>query len=205
MIAPNPAGVHPVALMAAVQRRVVDGSDAIVFAESGNSFVWSNRLLQFSTPGRYRCSLLWGSLGHASAAAVGLTLEQKRKAVILTGDGGMLFTHELSTAVAHGLGAIWVVLNDAGYGSCKAGQSARGLSTRALSIPRVDFAAYARALGAAGRSVHLAEELDPVLEEALLADGPFVLDVWLSEAESPLAQRFEAFFGAAPRKRGRRP
>src|SRR5689334_5263204 len=106
----KPRGVHPVALMAAVQRRVVDGSDAIVFAECGNSFVWSNRLLQFATPGRYRCSLIWGSLGHASAAAIGLTLERRRKAVILTGDGGMLFTHELSTAVAHDLGAIWIVL-----------------------------------------------------------------------------------------------
>jgi acetolactate synthase-1/2/3 large subunit len=185
--------------MGAVQRCVVDRSDAIVFAESGNSFVWANRLLRFATPGRYRSSLLWGSLGHASAAAVGLALGRRRKAVILTGDGGMLFTHELSTAVALGLGAIWIVLNDAGYGSCLAGQTARGLSTRGLSIPRVDFAAYARALGAAGKPAQHPEELDGLLDEALRAEGPFVLDVWLSEAESPLAQRFESFFGSAPR------
>jgi acetolactate synthase-1/2/3 large subunit len=190
--------------MGAVQRCVVDRSDAIVFAESGNSFVWANRLLRFATPGRYRSSLLWGSLGHASAAAIGLALGRTRKVVILTGDGGMLFTHELSTAVAHELGAIWIVLNDAGYGSCLAGQTARGLSTRGLAIPRVDFAAYARALGAAGKSAHHVEELDALIERALLAKGPFVLDVWLAEVESPLAQRFESFFGSAPRVLGDR-
>ena len=42
--------------MDAIQRHVIDESDAIVLAESGNAFVWATHRLRFAAPGRYRAS-----------------------------------------------------------------------------------------------------------------------------------------------------
>lgn len=192
----EPSGlVHPANVLHALQRCVIDATSAPLLVESGNAFAWANRLLRFPSAGRYRTSMAWGSLGHACAGVLGAALVTG-KAMALTGDGAMLFTQEVSTAVAHGIAAVWVVLNDAAYGSCIAGQSSRGLSARALDIPRVDFAAYARALGAEGRRVEHRSDLVAALTEAMRAKAPFVVDVLVSSEVSPLAQRFESIFGA---------
>lgn len=192
---PVPALVHPEAVLRAVQRWIIDATEAPLLVESGNSFAWANQLLSIPREGRYRASMLWGSLGHACAGVLGAALIHG-KAVALTGDGAMLFTNEVSTAVSHGIRAVWIVLNDAAYGSCVAGQSARGLSSHALGIPRVDFVAYARSVGADGVAVRSESDLEPALKRAMLADIPFVVDVPVSSEPSPLAQRFDAFFGS---------
>jgi acetolactate synthase-1/2/3 large subunit len=170
-------GVHPAELMAAIQRCVLDETDAVLLVESGNSFGWANQLLRIPEPGRYRASMQWGTLGHASAGVLGAAVAANGKAVVLAGDGAMLFTNELSSAVAHGLAAVWIVLNDAAYGSCIAGQRSRGLCARALQIPRVDFASYARALGGEGVVVHHADTLLSALRTAMHAACPYVVDV----------------------------
>ena len=48
--------------MDAVQRQVVEGSDAIILAESGNAFVWATHRLRFAAPGRYRASTGVGAM-----------------------------------------------------------------------------------------------------------------------------------------------
>jgi acetolactate synthase-1/2/3 large subunit len=187
-------GVHPEQLLAAIQRCVIDETTAVLLVESGNSFAWANHLLRIPEPGRYRASMQWGSLGHASAGVLGAAVSASGKAVVLAGDGAMLFTNEVSTAVAHRLAAVWIVVNDAGYGSCVAGQRSRGLCARGLQIPRVDFASYARALGADGTRVQDPEALVPALSGAMTAEGPYVVDVLVRRVDSPLATRFSSFF-----------
>lgn len=195
-------GVHPAELMRAIQRYVVDGSDATLLVESGNCFGWANRHLRFKEPGRYRASMTWGSLGHASAGVVGVALVRGGKAVALCGDGAMLFGNEISTAVAARLDAVWLVVNDAGYGSCIAGQRSRSLSCEGLAIPRVDFAAYARSLGAEGTRVDSAPQLDSALSLAMQIEGPYLVDVWVQTAESPLDERFAQLFGGSDSSSG---
>ncbi|MEM9553943.1 MAG: thiamine pyrophosphate-dependent enzyme [Acidobacteriota bacterium] len=185
--------VRPRVLMSAVQRRVIRATDALVIAECGNSFAWCNHYLRFDTPGRYRVSTLFGSMGHAATGVVGAAIGRGGKAVAITGDGSMLMNSELSTAVQYGVPAVWVVLNDAGYGMCRDGHAALGLSGDEIDIPRVDFAALARSVGAQGQRVTCEDELDAALDAAMAADGPVVLDVQIDASEpSPLLQRFES-------------
>src|SRR5213075_2325685 len=139
--------VRPEALMDTLQDRVVDASDAIVLAESGNSFLWATHRLRFSTPHRYRMSDNVGAMGHAAAGVVGVALVTGRKAVAVVGDGAVLMTNEINTAVKFGAPAVWVVLNDARYGMCEQGMESLGLSADA-EFPQVDFVAFARAQGA---------------------------------------------------------
>ena len=191
--------VRPEALMDALQYWVVEGSDAIVMAESGHSFLWTNHRLRFAQPHRYRVSTSFGSMGHMAAGVVGAALATNRKAVAVVGDGALLMTNEINSAVKFKAPAVWVVLNDARYGMCAQGMSALGLSADA-EIPRVDFTAFARAQGARATRVDRETQLDSALAEAMAADGPFVIDVRIdptvlapaSRRNAALAGRLEA-------------
>lgn len=185
--------VRPQVLMQSIQRRIIQDSDALVMAECGNSFAWANHYLRFPTPGRYRVSTLFGSMGHSAAGVVGAALARRGKAVAIVGDGAMLMSSELSTAVQYRAGAVWIVLNDAGYGMCRDGHFALGLTDEQVAIPQADFAALARSVGADGVRVLAEGDIDGALAAALAAAGPFVVDVEVDPAEaSPLLRRFES-------------
>lgn len=185
--------VRPQALMHALQRRIVQGSDALVLAECGNAFAWCNHHLRFSTPGRYRTSALFGSMGHCASGVVGAALARRGKAVAVVGDGSMLMNCEVSTAVQYRAQAVWVILNDGAYSMCENGQQVLGLAAGDLSFPAVDFATLAVAMGADGLRVESEDMLEVALEQALLAEGPFVIDVRIDPSQrSPLMPRFES-------------
>ena len=99
-----------------------------------------------------------------------------RRAVAVVGDGALLMTNEINSAVKFGARAVWVVLNDGRYGMCAQGMETLGLSADA-GIPQVDFAAFARAQGAQATRVDRETQLDAAFMEAMAANGPFVIDV----------------------------
>ena len=193
--------VRPEALMDALQDRVVDRSNATVLSESGNSFLWTTHRLRFSAPHRYRTSTGFGSMGHAAAGVVGAALASGDRAVAIVGDGALLMTNEINSAVKFGAPAVWVVLNDGRYGMCAQGMDTLGLSADA-GIPQVDFAAFARAQGARATRVDHEAQLDAALAEAMTADGPFVIDVRIDpQCKAPASLRNAALAGtpAVPR------
>jgi thiamine pyrophosphate-dependent acetolactate synthase large subunit-like protein len=190
--------VRPEALMDALQDWVVDRSDATVLSEAGNSFLWTTHRLRFSAPHRYRTSTGFGSMGHASAGVVGAALASGRRAVAIVGDGALLMTNEINSAVKFGARAVWVVLNDGRYGMCAQGMDTLGLSADA-GIPQVDFAAFARAQGARATRVDHEVQLDAALAEAMTADGPFLIDVRIDpQCKAPASLRNAALAGTPP-------
>jgi acetolactate synthase I/II/III large subunit len=187
------APVRPAVLMDAIQRLVIDASDAMVMTEAGNAFIWGNHLLRFDTPGRYRVSLDFGSMGHFAAGVVGAALARNGKVVGITGDGSMLMNCEVNTAVQYGAKAVWVVFNDAGYGIVDQGMRALGFRPKGTALPRVDFAAVARAMGAEGLRVDAEAELGPALARAMATEGPVVVDVRIDAREpGPWMDRIRA-------------
>ena len=196
--------VRPGALMAAVQRVVVDRSDAIVLAESGNAFTWATHYLRFAQPGRYRVSTNLGSMGHAATGVLGAALGGG-KAVAIVGDGAMLMNNsEVNTAVKRGLSAVWIVLNDGRYNMCHQGMAALDMSDLAdACFPAVDFAMLARAMGATGVRVESEGELDAVLTHAVTAGGPVVIDVLIDADQlAPTQGRNEGLRPARTVQRG---
>lgn len=193
--------VRPEALMDALQHWVVDRSNATVLSESGNSFLWTTHRLRFSAPYRYRTSTGFGSMGHAAAGVVGAALASGQRAVAIVGDGALLMTNEINSAVKFGARAVWVVLNDGRYGMCAQGMDTLGLSADA-EIPQVDFAAFARAQGAGATRVDHEGQLDAALAEAMTADGPFVIDVRIDpQCKAPASLRNAALAGTRARPR----
>jgi acetolactate synthase I/II/III large subunit len=184
--------VRPQSLMAAVQRAVIDETDALVFAEPGNSFAWANHLLRFEAP-RYRLSGYWASMGHMVTGAVGAALETGRRGVVITGDGAMLMLSELSSAAQYHAPVLWIVLNDARYGMTEQGMKAQGFEPKGTQFPRVDFASLARSVGVEAAAVKHERELLPAIKAALGATGPFVIDVEIDpEERAPFLGRVKA-------------
>jgi len=177
-LSPRPDGlVRTPFLLQEVQRRIVEGSNATVMAESGNSFAWANHALRFSIPGRYRTSALFGSMGHFVTGVVGAAMVQQNKAVVLAGDGAMLMNNEINTAVAYQAQAVWIVLNDARFGLTEHGMKALNLTPVETKIPITDFVAFAKSQGAEGLCVENEIDLAAGLEAAMASKQPFVLDV----------------------------
>ncbi len=199
-LVPRPGPVRPQVLMDAIQRTIVDRTDAIVMAEPGNSFAWTNHHLRFSAP-RYRMSGAWASMGHMVTGAVGASLATGGLTVAVTGDGSMLMLNELSSAATYGARVIWIVLNDARFGITEAGMTAQGFTPVETRFPKCDFVRLARATGADGVRVSSEVDLPAGLDAALRASGPFVVDVDVDVAErAPFLRRIQALsaMGAAP-------
>jgi acetolactate synthase-1/2/3 large subunit len=179
-----PAGaglIHPACLMRAIQRCVIDAHGSLVLAECGNAFAWATHLLRFREPGQYRVSTGVGAMGHCAAGVVGAAHATGRRAVAIVGDGAMLMNNEINTAVALQAPATWIVLNDARYNMCEQGMASLGLRADA-SIPPVDFALLARAMGATGTVVSAEADLDAALVAAMQAAGPSIVDVRIDPA-----------------------
>ena len=177
----GPNKIRPEVLMEAIQQVAIERHDCLVMAESGNSFTWATHYLRFTKAGRYRVSTGVGSMGHFATGVVGAALAGGRTSVAIVGDGAMLMSNEISTAVKLGVPAVWIVLNDSRYNMCEQGMAVLGLEADAR-IPLVDFAMFARALGAAGEVVESELDLDRVLEAAVTSHRPFVLDARIDPA-----------------------
>ncbi|HTO52992.1 MAG TPA: thiamine pyrophosphate-dependent enzyme [Myxococcota bacterium] len=185
--------VRPELLMHAVQRWVVERAGAPVLTDAGNAFAWGSYALRVSRPGQYRTSTGWGAMGHATSGVVGAARGRGGVAVALVGDGAMLMQSEVSTAVQYGVPAAWIVLNDGAYGMIAQGMRAQGFRPLETDLPKTDFCAWARALGAAGVRVERETELDAALSRIASLTGPLVVDVRVDPSEpAPFLKRVQS-------------
>jgi len=182
--------VRPTYLMQAIQREIVEGSRAIVMTEAGNAFSLGSHHLRFPEAGRYRVSTGFGSMGQATTGVLGAALGRGNKAFAIVGDGAMLMLNEINTAANYGLGAVWIVLNDARYGMIEQGMQSVGWKPFETDFPRTDFVAVARAMGGDGVRVEREEDVEAALQAGLASLGPFVIDVIIDPSEiAPAGQR----------------
>jgi len=185
--------IRPEILMQAIQKIVVEGSDAIVMAEAGNSFAWATHHLKFDLPYRYRISTGVGAMGHATTGVVGAALGWHDKAVAIAGDGAMLMNSEINTAVKYEAPAVWIVLNDARYNMCDQGMNLQGLTGVDAQIPPADFVKIAQGMGADGIRVTKESDIEDALTKAMAAITPFVVDVIIDPTcPSPIAGRVKS-------------
>ncbi|MBW4606553.1 MAG: ScyA-related TPP-binding enzyme [Hassallia sp. WJT32-NPBG1] len=186
LIKPSTGGlVRPTVLMDAIQQVIVEGSDAVVMAESGNSFAWGIHHLRFTKPGRFRVSTGFGSMGHFVTGVVGTALGRNGKAVAIVGDGAMLMNNEISTAVQHQISAVWIVLNDSYYNMCDQGLTLLNFKGVNAKITPTNFVEIAQGMGAYGIRVEKESDIQVALEKAMAVSGPFVVDVLIDPTQIP--------------------
>jgi acetolactate synthase I/II/III large subunit len=155
-------------------------ADGIVVNDAGNFAGWVHRYHRFRLPGT-QAAPSSGAMGYGVPAAIGATLARPdRPVVVFVGDGGFLMTgQELVTAVQEGL-PVKVVLGDNGaYGTIAMHQYQRiGKDALfAVQLQSPDFAAVARAYGAAAFTVEKTAEFTEAFQAALAHSGPALVHV----------------------------
>ncbi|RBA17804.1 hypothetical protein FPRO05_11519 [Fusarium proliferatum] len=183
MRATSKGRIHPSKIMYVVQVAINRGACSII-AEAGKSLCWTAHYLKFPKPGLYRSNLDSAPLGHAVCGVVGMGLADNH-AVAIVSDAAMLKQSEVSTAVLYGSKAIWLVMNGSQYDTFDQTSQASGDVPPPYCIPYTDFELLARAVGCEGSTVTGEKELREALKEALMRDGPTVINVLVDS--SPVA------------------
>ncbi len=153
--------------------------DTLVTMGAGNYTAWPQRFLSYR---HYPAQLgpRNGAMGYSVPAGVAAALEfPGRQVLAVAGDGCFLMNgQELATAVAASARLLTLVINNSRYGTIRMHQEnhypGRPIGTE---LTPVDFAGYARCLGAHGETVTRTEDFEPVLIRALGTDGPTVVDL----------------------------
>jgi acetolactate synthase-1/2/3 large subunit len=167
--------------------------DAIITTDVGWNKNGVGQQFPVYTPGSILTPGGFATMGFGAPAAIGAKLAcPDRVVVALVGDVGQN-PAVLATAVEQGIAVIWVVMNNGAYGTIAGLQMAHFGTTIGCIFKRdgqpysPDFAAIARAYGADGVKIEAAAQFKDVLEQAIAAKRPFVIDVAMLNEPVPTA------------------
>ncbi|MDB6042591.1 MAG: hypothetical protein JWM63_1142 [Gammaproteobacteria bacterium] len=121
-----------------------------------------------------------GTLGFGFPTALGVKAAfPDRPVVSITGDGGFMFAvQELATAVQYGINLVTLVFNNESYGNVYRDQKQQfGGRLLGSELVNPDFVALAQSFGVSASAVKSPDALRPVLERALAADEPVLIEV----------------------------
>jgi acetolactate synthase-1/2/3 large subunit len=128
-----------------------------------------------------------GTLGYAYPTALGAKVARPDKKVLsISGDGGFMFNvQELSTAVAHGIGVVCIVMNDGAFGNVKRiQQTTYGGRMIGVDLHNPDFVALAQSFGMRGTKAATPEALRAALRTAFADGGPALIEIPVGELPS---------------------
>ena len=121
-----------------------------------------------------------GTLGFGYPTALGVKAAHPDRAVVsINGDGGFMFgVQELATAAQYNLGVVALVFNNSAFGNVRRDQRT-AFQGRIIGsgLQNPDFLKLAEAYGVAGYRVASPEALRPVLEKALAANAPALIEI----------------------------
>lgn len=178
--------MHPAVPVAALGRRLPP--NAVLATDSGHHTGLVARHVMLGPGHDFAVSGLLASMasGLPYAIAAGLAFPD-RPVFAVVGDGGLAMQlGEFATAVQHRLNLKVLVIRNGVLGQIKWEQMLfLGNPEFACEVPPVDFARAAEAMGGRGFTIDDPERAGAVLDEALAADGPVVVQA-LVDPNEPL-------------------
>jgi acetolactate synthase-1/2/3 large subunit len=153
------------------------GRKDIVISDVGAHKLWIARMFPCYHPNTCLISNGFASMGIALPGAMSAKMvHPEHKVVAVTGDGGFLMNvQELETAVRVGNPLVVLVLTDQGYGMIRWKQLMHYGRAFAVDWGPVDFKMLAESFGARGYRVEAAQELRPILNDALTTNQVSVI------------------------------
>jgi len=189
----NRRPIHPMALMQMIGKLLP--AEAVVIDETVSSGVGVRRFLK-SDDAQSFFGLRGGGIGWGLPAAIGVKLALPHRPVVaLIGDGSALYTIQgLWTAAREKLTMVFVIINNYSYRILKQRTNAmKALAAQTdnyvgmdLDQPRVDFLSVARGLGLTAHKAHTLADFGDLLRQALVAEGPILIDVEVDRAWKPV-------------------
>ncbi|WP_250532630.1 thiamine pyrophosphate-binding protein [Caballeronia sp. AZ10_KS36] len=161
-------------------------ADAILTNGAGNYATWLHRHYAYRHF-RSQVAPTSGAMGYGVPAAIAAkSLYPERTVIAFAGDGCfMMASHEIATAMQYGLAVIFVVVNNAQYGTIRMHQERHyPHRVHGTGLTNPDFVAYARAFGAHGERVEATEQFMPAFERAVGSGLPAVIEIRIPQDQS---------------------
>src|ERR671933_1602233 len=165
------------------------GGDAILTSDVGQHQMWAAQYYHFSKPRRWINSGGLGTMGFGLPSALGAKVACPDATVVcLAGDGSLQMTsQELATAVTENIPVKVFVMNNGYLGMVRQWQELfwdKRYSAVDMGQTTPDWVKLAEAYGATGMRATDKGTLVEQMREALLSDGPVVLDVHVTKEEN---------------------
>jgi acetolactate synthase I/II/III large subunit len=161
-------------------------ADSILTNGAGNYATWLHRHYSYRHF-RSQVAPTNGAMGYGVPAAIAAkSLYPDRTVIALAGDGCfMMSSHELATAMQYELPVIFIVVNNAQYGTIRMHQE-RHYPNRVhgTGLTNPDFSAYARAFGAHGERVETTDQFMPAFDRAVKSGLPAVIEIRIPQDQS---------------------
>jgi pyruvate dehydrogenase (quinone) len=163
--------------------------DAIVSSDSGTITTWFARQIPAKRGQMFSCS------GNLASMAPGLpyTIAAQiaypdRQCVAFVGDGGFsMLMADFATAVKYKLPIKVFIVKNNTLGQIKWEQMVfLGNPEYGVELQPIDFAMFAQACGGTGLSIHEPGDCGRIVEQALNAPGPVVVEAYVDPYEPPL-------------------
>ena len=166
----------------------VTGGDAIVTSDVGQHQMWCAQYFHFKSPRRWINSGGLGTMGFGLPSAMGAKVAMPDEQVVcVAGDGSMIMNvQELATCVTEKIPVKVFIMNNGFLGMVRQWQELfwDGRYSAVDMGASPDWVKLAEAFGATGMRVSDKGELKDVMEAALEAEGPVVVDVLVSKEEN---------------------
>ena len=163
--------------------------DAIVSSDSGTIATWAARYIEMRGEMKFSLSGTLATMANGLPYSIGAAVAYPgRQVVCVVGDGGFtMLMGEVATLVKYKLPVKVIVIKNNVLGMIKWEQMVlEGNPQFGVELQPIDFAAYARACGAAGFTIEEPSSAESILREALSTEGPAVVEAVVDPNEPPL-------------------
>ena len=174
------------------------GTDDIVLCDTGALKMWVSRLYPCYQPDTCIFSNGLGTMGFAVPGALAAKLAHPDKRILaVTGDGSFLMnSQELETAKRENLPFVVLIFKDDHYGLIEWKQNLEFGRPSFVTFDNPDFVKYAESFGIVGYRVEKADDLLPMLNEALDSGKLAVIECPVDYSENTkLTDMLEALEG----------
>lgn len=166
--------------------RQVLGPQDIVISDVGAHKMWVARMYQAEAPNTCIISNGFASMGIGVPGAIAAKFTYpERTAVTVTGDAGFLMnSQEIETALRIGTPIVILIWNDSQYGLIRWHQLRHFGRDSHIDFKNPDFVKYAESFGAKGYRVEAADQLVPILRQAVADQTVVVVDCPVDYSEN---------------------
>jgi acetolactate synthase-1/2/3 large subunit len=183
--------MRPERILAELRKAVPE--DGFIVTDVGWNKNGVGQQFPITVPGTFITPSGLATMGFGPAAVLGVKIAHpQRAAVSLIGDGGFSTNPSvIATAMEAELPVVWLVMDNAGFGTIAGLESTHYGSSFGCMFERcgkpyaADYAAMARAFGARGVMIESAADLGPALAEALASALPTVIQAPMENAPTP--------------------
>lgn len=185
----------PIKPQTAIKEILDAAEDCIIVNDAGSHTTWVTLLQRIKEPGSFIFSGGFAPMGYALPAAVGASLaEPEKPVVVIVGDGGLQMTvQELAVIVQLNLPVIICLINNHSLGIIKQWQRMNYGNTYQVELQNPDFIKLAEAYGMDSKRVNSPGEVHMAVIKALNLKIPYLIEVTVDKDEEiplPLKMNF---------------